>query len=74
MNGSLKGLTITCFRDAGVSEIKNRSALTLAKIDFAKHVNLQEAINIKRLGSFQKLKRDLSRVFRYFNNLKQNLL
>ena len=46
--------------DAGVSEIKNRSALTLAKTDFTKQVNLQETINIKRFGSFQKLKRDLS--------------
>ena len=62
------------FRDASVLEIKNRSAVNLAKADFTKQVNLQEVIDIKRFGSFQKLKRVLSLVFRYFNNLRQTLL
>ena len=34
------------FRGAGVLEIKNRSAVNLAKIDFTKQVNLQEVIDI----------------------------
>ena len=62
------------FRDSSVLEIKNRSAVNLAKADFTKQVNLQEVIDIKRFGSFQKLKRVLSLVFRYFNNLRQTLL
>ena len=56
------------FRDAGVLEIKNRSAVNLAKADFTKQVSLQEVIDIKRFCSFQKLKRVLSLVFRFFNN------
>ena len=61
------------FRDAVVLEIKNRLAVSLAKTDFTKQVNLQEVTDIKRFGSFRKLKRVLSWVFRFFNNLKQKL-
>ena len=43
-------------------------------IDFTKQLNLQEFIDIKRFGSFRKLNRVLSWVFRFFNNLKQKLL
>ena len=62
------------FRDAGVLEIKNSSAVNLAKTDFTKQVNLQEVIDIKCFGSFQKLKHVLPWVFRFFNNLKQKIL
>ena len=55
------------FRDAGVLEIKKRS-------DFTKQVNLQEVMDIKHFGSFQKLKRAVPWVFRFFNNLKQKIL
>ena len=48
--------------------------VNLAKTDFTKQVNLQVVIDIKCFGSFQKLKRVLSWVFRFFNNLKQNIL
>ena len=60
--------------DAGVLEIKNRSAVKLAKTNFTKQVNLQEVVDIKSFGSFQKLKGVLPWVFRFFNNLKQKLL
>ena len=62
------------FMDAGVLEIKNRSAVNLAKTNFTKQVNLQEVVDIKSFGSFQKLKGVLPWVFRFFNNLKQKLL
>ena len=62
------------FRDSGVLEIKNRSAVNLAKRDFTNQVNLQEIIDIERFGSFQKLELIFSWVFRFFNNLKQKLL
>ena len=62
------------FRDSGVLEIKNRSAVNLAKTDFTNQVNLQEIIDIERFGSFQKLELIFSWVFRFFNNLKQKLL
>ena len=65
----VKRLTLTNFA-AGVLEIKNRSALNLVKTDFTKQVNLQEVIDIKRSGSFQKLKRILSWVFRVFKYFK----
>ena len=48
------------FRDAGVLEIKNRSAINLAKKNVKKQVNLQEVIDIKHFGSFQKQKRMFS--------------
>ena len=48
------------FKDADVLEIKNRSAVNLANTDFAKQVNLQVVLDIKRFGSFQKLKSVLS--------------
>ena len=53
---------------------KNRSAVNLAKTGFTKQVNLQEVIDITRFASFQKLKRVLSWVFRFFSNLKQTSL
>ena len=65
----VKRLILTNFA-AGVLEIKNRSALNLVKTDFTKQVNLQEVIDIKRSGSFQKLKRILSWVFRVFKYFK----
>ena len=74
MRCSLKRLIITRFRDAGVLDIKNRIALNLAKTDFTKQVNLQEVMDIKRFCSFQNVKRVLSWVFTFFNNLKQKLL
>ena len=55
-------------------EIKNRSAVTLANTYSTRQFNLQEFINIKHFGSFQKLKLVLSWVFRFFNNLKQKIL
>ena len=48
------------FKDADVLEIKNRSAVNLANTDFAKQVNLQVVLDIKRFGSFQKPKSVLS--------------
>ena len=65
----MKRLTLTNFA-LGI-QVKNRLAVNLAKTDFTKQVNLQEVIDIKRSGSFQKLKRVLSRVFKFFSNLKQ---
>ena len=62
------------FIDAGVLEIKNRSAINLAKTNFRKLVNLQEVVDIKSFGSFQKLKGVFPWVLRFFNNLKKKLL
>ena len=42
--------------------------------DFTKQVNLHEVIAIKHFGSFQKLKPVIASVFRFFDNLKQNIL